>query len=90
MPKNKKSDFEMSQMKECEEGRCPLCGKKFEEYIKHDIDGQSLAYAVQCPCGFEGWEIHSLEFSHYSYEDGKPVMEGDEHGKGSKQASEES
>lgn len=65
------------ETKRCEEGQCPLCGKKFEDYSKHEIDGNSLAYAVSCSCGFKGWEIYAIEFSHYSYEEGRLVMEGE-------------
>lgn len=56
-------------------GFCPRCGKEFKEYGKHDLDGDSLAYQVSCSCGFEGWEVYAVNFSHYGDEDGRPIKE---------------
>lgn len=45
--------------------KCPKC-KESLMYHGSDLEGESLAYEVECPkCGWTGYEVHKLVFSHY-------------------------
>ena len=50
---------------EQQEGICPICGKRLDDYGSYEVEGNSIAYEVSCECGFEGFEVHELKFYHF-------------------------
>ena len=51
---------------------CPKCEHQDLEYGERKEDGSSLAYPFTCPeCGFKGYEVYGVEFSHMTNENGK-------------------
>jgi len=72
-------DVMSNPVKICSPGECPLCGKQIADYPDEpEIDGESLSYKVTCSCGFVGYEVYSVEFTHFALENGSPVREDGE------------
>jgi len=60
-----------------EPGICPKCGFDDLDYAKHEVDGQSMSYRVGCPiCKWVGYEVYSVEFTHFAELDRSHVEEG--------------
>jgi len=65
-----------------EPGICPKCGYDGLDYQREPkVDGGALSYKVGCPiCKWVGYEVYSIEFTHYAELDGTLTEEEEGHG----------